>query len=258
MLAAALALRPDRQLILSDTGNFPTDLYMIQGLIRMMGGGLELKLVEPEQVVDAISPDIAVTVLTEVDYRTARRHDMEALTGKAHDAGALTIWDLAHSAGAFPIALAGNNVDFALGCTYKYLNGGPGAPAFLYVRRDLQDQVQSPLSGWWGHDAPFAFDVDYRPASGIARQQCGTQSILAMAALDAALDVWDDVDLGELRRKSELLCKLLIERVEASCAAHGLVPTGPRDHGRPRLACVVPMPGGLRGDAGSYRPWRHR
>ena len=166
LLGAAVRLQPGRHIILSDTGNFPTDLYMMQGLIRLLDRDLELRLVEPEDVEAAITDDVAVVSLTEVDYRTGRRHDMKRLTAKAHEAGALAIWDLAHSAGAFPVDLSGCKVDFAVGCTYKYLNGGPGAPAFLYVRPDLQDHIQSPLSGWWGHEAPFAFDTDYRPASG--------------------------------------------------------------------------------------------
>jgi len=231
LLGAAVALKPQRRVILSDSGNFPTDLYMMQGLIRLLDRDLELRLVAPEEVEAAITADVAVVSLTEVDYRTGRRHDMKRLTAKAHAAGALAIWDLAHSAGAFPVDLAGCKADFAVGCTYKYLNGGPGAPAFLYVRPDLQDLIQSPLSGWWGHDAPFAFDVNYRPAPGITRQQCGTQAILAMAALDSALDVWNDVDLSELRRKSEELCELFIARVEGANAKHGVRLAGPRNMG---------------------------
>ncbi len=229
LLGAAIHLRPDRRVILSDSGNFPTDLYMMQGLIRLLDRDLELRLVDPEHVDAAITEDVAVVSLTEVDYRTGRRHDMKRLTEKAHAAGALMIWDLAHSAGALPVDLAGCKADFAVGCTYKYLNGGPGAPAFLYVRPDLQDHIESPLSGWWGHAAPFAFDTDYRPAQGIVRQQCGTQAILAIAALDSALDVWDDVDLAELRRKSEALCELFIAEVESRNAKHGVTLAGPRD-----------------------------
>ena len=228
LLGAAIALRPSRRVILSDTGNFPTDLYMMQGLIRLLDRDLELRLVEPENVESAITDDVAVVSLTEVDYRTGRRHDMKRLTAKAHEVGALAIWDLAHSAGAFPVDLASCNADFAVGCTYKYLNGGPGSPAFLYVRPDLQNRIESPLSGWWGHAAPFAFDIDYRAAPGILRQQCGTQAILAMAALDAALDVWDDVDLFALRRKSEALCSLFIAEVETRNTKHGVTLAGPR------------------------------
>jgi kynureninase len=229
LLGAAVALRPDRRVLLSDTGNFPTDLYMMQGLIRLLDRGLELRLVDPEDIEAAITDEVAVVSLTEVDYRTGRRHDMKRLTARAHEMDALIIWDLAHSAGAFPVDLGGADADFAVGCTYKYLNGGPGAPAFLYVRPDLQDRIESPLSGWWGHEAPFAFDTDYRAAPGILRQQCGTQAILAMAALDSALDVWDDVDLHALRRKSEALCELLIAEVETRNAKHGVKLAGPRD-----------------------------
>ena len=148
---------------------------------------------------------------------------------RAHHHGALTIWDLAHSAGATQVDLTGCNADFAVGCTYKYLNGGPGAPAFLYVKPDLQDRVQPALSGWWGHAAPFAFDLDYRPAPGIIRNQCGTQPILSMAALDAALDVWDDVDMAALRAKSMALCGSFIELVEKRCGKHGVTVEGPAD-----------------------------
>lgn len=229
LLGAALKLRPGRKTILSDTGNFPTDLYMAQGLIDTLDHGHRLKLVEPEEIAAAIDEDVAVVLVTEVDYRTSRLHDMKALTARAHARGALIIWDLAHSAGALPIDLTASRADFAVGCTYKYLNGGPGAPAFLYVRKDLQNEVNSPLSGWWGHESPFAFDIDYRPASGILRQQCGTQSILAMASLDAALDVWDDVDLKQVREKALALASLFIARVEEDCGKFGVRLSGPRN-----------------------------
>ncbi len=228
LLGAALKLRPGRTTILSDTGNFPTDLYMVQGLVDFLGDGHRLRLAEPEDVVAAIDEDVAVLLLTEIDYRTARRHDMKTVTEKAHAKGALVIWDLAHSAGALPVGLTAANADFAVGCTYKYLNGGPGAPAFLFVRKDLQEEIRSPLSGWWGHASPFAFDLDYRPAAGITRQQCGTQAILAMAALDSALDVWEDVDLAALHRKAMELAQLFIERVESFGSSHGIRLAGPR------------------------------
>lgn len=227
LIAAALQLRPSRRIILSDSGNFPNDLYMAQGLIGLTGGH-ELRIVAPEAVAAAITADVALVMLTEVDYRTGRLHDMVALTRQAHGAGALILWDLAHSAGALPVDLAAAGADFAVGCTYKFLNGGPGAPAFLYVKRALQDTMRPALAGWWGHVAPFAFDPDYRPASGIARMQCGTQSMLAMAALDAALDVWDGIDLVVLRAKSVALGDLLATLVEAGCARHGVTLAGPR------------------------------
>lgn len=229
LLGAAARMNPDRRVILSDSGNFPSDLYVAQGFRDLLDDGYVLKVVEPEQVMDAIDETIAFTMITEVDYRTARLHDMKKVTAKAHAKGALTIWDLAHSAGATPVDLAGANADFALGCTYKYLNGGPGAPAFLYVRPDLQDKVQVALAGWWGHAAPFAFDLDYRPAPGIIRNQCGTQPILSMTALDAALDPWDDVDMGAVRRKSLALCQTFITLIEERCARFGVKVAGPRD-----------------------------
>lgn len=229
LLGAAAKLNPSRRVILSDNGNFPSDLYVAQGFRDLLDDGYQLKVVAPEQVMEAIDETVAFTMITEVDYRSARLHDMKAVTKRAHDKGALTIWDLAHSVGATPVQLAACDADFALGCTYKYLNGGPGAPAFLYVKPELQDMVQPPLSGWWGHAAPFAFDLDYRPAPGIIRNQCGTQPILSLAALDAALDVWDDVDMGVLREKSLALCKTFIDLVEQRLAAHGVMVEGPRD-----------------------------
>lgn len=228
LIAGAARLNPGRRVILSDSGNFPSDLYVAQGFRDLVADGYELRVVAPEQVMDAIDETIAFTMLTEVDYRTARLHDMKAVTAKAHSVGALTIWDLAHSAGAVATDLAGTDADLAVGCTYKYLNGGPGAPAFLYVRPDLQDRVQPALAGWWGHAAPFAFAADYRPAPGIVRNQCGTQPILSLAALDAALDVWDDVDMVAVRRKSEMLCGLFIDLAESRCGRHGVRLAGPR------------------------------
>ena len=229
LLGTAAKLNPSRRVILSDSGNFPSDLYVAQGFRDLLDDGYELKVVAPEEVMGTIDETVAFTMITEVDYRTARLHDMKAVTAKAHAKGALTIWDLAHSAGATAVDLTGAKADFALGCTYKYLNGGPGAPAFLYVRPDLQDKVQPALAGWWGHEAPFAFDLDYRPAPGIIRNQCGTQPILSMAALDAALDVWDDVDMAVVRKKSLALCQTFMDLVEQRCGRHGVTVAGPRD-----------------------------
>ncbi len=226
-LAAALELRPGRSVILSDSGNFPSDLYMAEGLVRTLAAGHELRVVAPEEVEDHITPDIAVLMLTEVDYRTGRRHDMKRLTGKAHAAGALTVWDLAHSAGAFPVDVLGAGADFAVGCTYKYLNGGPGAPAFIYVERSLADQTRPTLSGWLGHAEPFAFDLTYRPGAGIERMRVGTPPILQLAALDAALDVWEGVDLHDLRARSIELTERFIAEVEARCPDLALA--SPRD-----------------------------
>ncbi|PWC33387.1 kynureninase [Azospirillum sp. TSO35-2] len=237
-LAAALALRPGRKVILSDSGNFPTDLYMAEGLIATLGQGHVLRVVEPEAVEAAIGDDLAVLMLTEVDYRTGRLHDMAALTARAHAAGALTVWDLAHSAGALPVDLLGAGADFAVGCTYKYLNGGPGAPAFIYVAPDHADTARPALSGWMGHEAPFAFDRSYRPGEGIERMRVGTPPVIALAALDAALDVWDGVDMADIRRTSIALCDLFIGLVEATC---------------PELELASPRDGTRRGSQVSFR-----
>lgn len=227
-LSAALSLVPGRRVILSDTGNFPTDLYMAEGLVRQLGE-LELRLVAPEDVAGAIDETVAAVMLTEVDYRTGRRHDMAALTAAAHRNGALAIWDLAHSAGAFPVDLAGTSADFAVGCGYKYLNGGPGAPAFVYVRPDHQDRIAPALSGWMGHAAPFEFDTGYRATDGVERMRVGTPPILALSALDAALELWDEIDLADVRARSVALSELFIAEVEARAAGHGLRLASPRD-----------------------------
>ncbi|NNJ68820.1 MAG: kynureninase [Boseongicola sp.] len=216
-LASALELRPERRVILSDSGNFPSDLYMAEGLIKSLDRGHQLKIVAPEDVADHIDDSVACLMLTEVDYRTGRRHDMPALTAKAHDVGALAIWDLAHSAGAFPVDVTGGKADFAVGCTYKYLNSGPGGPAFIYVAPEITEDVRPALSGWLGHEAPFAFDLDYRAGQGIDRMRVGTPAMLQMASLDAALDVWDDVDMDALRARSIELIDLFIAEVEDRC-----------------------------------------
>ncbi|GGC02110.1 kynureninase [Marivita lacus] len=226
-LAAAIKLNPDRRVILSDTGNFPSDLYMAEGLISLLGSEYELRLVAPEDVEAAITDEIAVTLITEVDYRTGRKHDMATLTARAHANGVVTIWDLAHSAGALPVDLAGAKADFAVGCTYKYLNGGPGAPAFIYVSPRHADTALPALSGWLGHDSPFAFDLGYTPGAGIARMRVGTPPIVQMAALDAALDAWDDVDMEDVRTRSIELSDRFIAGVEATCP--DLTLASPRD-----------------------------
>ncbi len=227
-LDAALKLRPDRKIILSDCGNFPTDLYMAQGLVQTIAKGHEIRTPAPDGVADAISEDVAVVILTEVDYSTGRRHNMAEITAKAHAAGALMIWDLAHSAGAFTVKLAECEADFAVGCTYKYLNSGPGGPAFIYVRPDLINDIQPALSGWLGHEAPFAFDLDYRPGMTIQRMRVGTPPILQLAALDAALDVWDGVEMEDVRNKCLALGDLFIAEVEARCP--DLTLQTPREH----------------------------
>ena len=227
-LASCLQMQPGRRTILSDTGNFPSDLYMAQGLCQTLAADYALTTVEPEAVLAAIDDTVAVVMLTEVDYKTGRRHDMAALSARAHAMGALIIWDLAHSAGAFRVDVAAGGADFAVGCSYKYLNSGPGGPAFIYVAPRHADIVQPALSGWLGHEAPFAFDRDYRPGAGIERMRVGTPPILQLAALEAALDVWDAVDLGDLRAASLTLTDRFIAGVEASCPMLELVT--PRAH----------------------------
>jgi len=216
-------MRPDRKVILSDTGNFPTDLYMAEGLIKLIDGDIDLKVVPPEQVGDHLDDTVAVMMLTQVDYRTGRLHDMGSLTRKAHQAGAVALWDLAHSAGALPIDLEGCKAEFAVGCTYKYLNAGPGSPAFIYTRPDLADKAEPALSGWMGHASPFAFDIGYQPSPGIERMRVGTPPVLQMAALDAALDVWEGISMHEVRSKSIELSELFIREVESRCPQLKLV-----------------------------------
>lgn len=236
-LAAVLDLNPDRRVILSDTGNFPTDLYMAEGLIKSLGRGHELRTVAPEDVMASLTDDVAVLMLTQVDYRTGRLHDMAALTKAAQARGIITIWDLAHSAGAIPVDLAGCNADFAVGCTYKYLNGGPGAPAFIYVAPRHINQTQPALSGWLGHAAPFAFDPTYAVGTGIERMRVGTPPVLQMAALDAAMDVWDDVNIDDVRTRALALSEILISEVAAKC---------------PYLRLASPRDGAMRGSQVSF------
>jgi kynureninase len=227
LLSAALKLNPERKIILSDSGNFPTDLYVAQGLIKQLGQGHELKIVAPEEIENAFDEEVAVSLITQVDYRSGRLHDMQKITQKAHEVGALTLWDLCHSAGALPIDLKQCKADFAVGCGYKYLNGGPGAPAFLYVRPDLINDIEHGLCGWMGHSSPFAFDESFTPFEGIERMRVGTAPILGMSSLDAALSVWDKVDMAQLRARSIELSEMFIQRVEASCEL--LVLASPRN-----------------------------
>ena len=216
-LAAALALRPERRVILSDSGNFPTDLYMAQGLVQLKAAGYQLRVVDPDQVLAALDSSVAVVMLTEVDYRSGRKYPMLELTAQVQAGGAVMLWDLAHSVGAFPVDLTAANCEFAAGCTYKYLNGGPGAPAFIYVRPDLIERVEPALAGWLGHAQPFAFEPTYTPASSVERMRVGTPPVLQLSALEAALEIWDDVDLHQLRAASINLSELFINEIKARC-----------------------------------------
>jgi kynureninase len=238
VLSAALHIAkadaPARRFVVSERENFPTDLYIAEALCRERG--LELKLVESDGVAAALNEDCAVLMLTHVNYRTGAMHDMAAVTEKAHAAGALTVWDLAHSAGAVEVDLHAARADFAIGCGYKYLNGGPGAPAFVWVHPRHADRFWQPLAGWWSHEAPFAFTPDYRPAAGIARYLCGTQPILSMTALACGIETLEAAQpfggMAALRRKSLALTDLFVALVEERCAGHGLGLVTPREHAK--------------------------
>jgi len=226
LLAAAVRARPGRRTIVTQQRNFPTDLYVAQGLADMLG--LRLRSVPADDVLSAIDEDTAAVTLTHVDYRSAAFHDMRALNQVAHAAGALTVWDLSHSAGAIQIDLDGTGCDLAVGCGYKYLNGGPGAPAFLFLAEVLQAELHSPIQGWMGHAEAFAFDDDYRPAGDITRFLTGTPSILALAALEAGLDTFAGVDMSNVEAKARALSQLFIDEVEARCGSEVRL-ASPRD-----------------------------
>lgn len=225
VLGAALRMRPGRRVILTEAGNFPTDAYVAAGIAELMGQGHELRLVEAGELASALGPDVAVLMVTEVNYRTGARLEMASLTAAAHAAGALAIWDLCHSAGAFPVDLTAANADFAVGCGYKYLNGGPGAPAFVYAALRHHAGLRQPLTGWLGHAVPFTFAETYRPAEGMARMRVGTPPILSMQALDAALDAFDGVDLAAIKAKADRLFDLFTGEV----AGLGLALATPTD-----------------------------
>ncbi|CAM3705248.1 kynureninase [Deinococcus saxicola] len=231
LLAAALHMAaPERRVILTDADNFPTDLYMAQGLNALLGGRYELRPVPGANLEANLSGEVALTLLTEVDYRTGHRLDLAGLTAKAHGHGILTIWDLAHSAGAFPVDLNGAGADFAVGCGYKFLNGGPGAPSFLFVAERHQDSAQAFLSGWMGHVDPFEMARDFTPAPGARRYVVGTPTVLSLSALDAALDVFADVDMTVLRAKSLSLTDTFMELMEPLMAQYPLTLVTPRNH----------------------------
>jgi len=217
LLAAAARARPDRKTILTQQANFPTDLYVAQGLAGLLG--LQLKTPGADEVCGAIDRDTAVVTLTHVDYRSAAIHDMRAINDAAHAAGALTVWDLSHSAGAIELDLNAAGCDLAVGCGYKYLNGGPGSPAFIYVAERLQDELTNPLQGWMGHAEPFAFVDDYQPAGGILKFLTGTPSILALAALDSGLSTFDGISMTDVEAKSRKLSALFVSEVEERCGS---------------------------------------
>ena len=209
LIAAALALRPDRTVVLSEPGNFPTDLYMVAGLEAQ--GLAKRRLAERGRLVEALDGDVALLMLTHAHYKTGALHDMAALTRAAHDAGALVLWDLSHSTGALPVDLNAVGADFAVGCGYKYLCGGPGAPAFAFVAERHQAALQQPLTGWFGHAAPFAFSDEYEGAPGIERLQCGTPPILGLAALEVGVELISEIGVVRLHGKSQALSEFFLE-----------------------------------------------
>ncbi len=236
VLSAALSIaaqdHPAKKLVVSERSNFPTDLYIAEALCKERG--FSLKLVEADEIADALTSDVAVLMLTHVNYRTGAMHDMPAVTAAAKAAGALMVWDLAHSAGAVPVSLKASQADFAVGCGYKYLNGGPGAPAFVWVHPQHADRFWQPLAGWWGHAAPFAFTPDYRPAPGITRYLCGTQPIVSLSLLGCGLDGFDAAEklggMAALRAKSLALTDLFIQLVQERCQGYGLGVATPLAH----------------------------
>jgi len=232
VLAAALKMRPDRRVIVSEIESFPTDLYMAEGLAELLDQGHVLRLVAADELKQALDGGVAALLLTHVNFRSGAMHDMAALNAAAHAAGALAIWDLAHSAGAVPVDLNAARADFAVGCGYKYLNGGPGAPAFVYAAARHHGQAPQPLYGWLGHAAPFEFASGYRPAAGIRQYVVSSPPILALAALEEGVDLALEADPALLRAKSVALTDAFIALVEARCAGLGLLLSTPRDSAR--------------------------
>ena len=230
LILAAAALRPDRPVLLSEAGNFHTDLHIASGAADLLPD-LRLEVVGREEVEAAIGPETGLLLLTHVHYKSGSRFDMAALTARAKEAGALTIWDLSHSAGAVPLDLNRDGAELAVGCRYKYLNGGPGAPAFLYIAEHLQERLLSPLRGWMGHAAPFAFTDDYVPAPGISRFLAGTPPMLSLIGLESGIESFDGVGMDQVWAKSVALFDLFADLVEQRCAGHGLTCISPRDPG---------------------------
>ena len=226
---AALALNPERSVILAEGHGFPTDLYILEG-IRSLRPDLEIRRVEAEgpTLEELLDDDVAVLLVNQVDYRSGARRDVTAVTAAAHAVGALVVWDLCHSAGVMPVDFTASGADFAVGCSYKYLNGGPGAPAFVAAATKHHGRMRQPLSGWWGHAAPFAFSPDYEGDPGVRRMLCGTQPILSLRAMEAGLEIAEESDLAAVRAKSEALTQLFIDQVETRCAGHGLTLASPR------------------------------
>jgi kynureninase len=234
-LAAALQIQhekhPNKKNIVSERSNFPTDLYIAQGLNEWLDIDYEIILVDkPEQLEWAINKDTAVVMLTQVNYRSGAMLNMQSLNELTHKHGALAVWDLSHSAGAVPVDLNGSHADFAVGCTYKYLNGGPGAPAFIWVAKKHLADFKHPLSGWWGHEKPFAMQPTFEPTASIRRALCGTQPIISLALVECGLTIFKKTDMAAIRKKSLALSDLFIQLIEDNCGSHGLKLITPKDH----------------------------
>ena len=230
-IQASQAATAQRKVIVTERSNFPTDIYVVEGLTRWLDQGYRLHLVDSaEELATAINTDTALVMLTHVNYRSGALLDMEAITALAHNQGALIVWDLAHSAGALPIQLNQAKADFAVGCTYKYLNGGPGSPAFIWVPKRHQAAFHHPLSGWWGHAAPFAMDASFTATPGIRRALCGTQPMVSLAMVEPGLNLFTSTSMDAVRHKSLALTDLFIALVESRCQAHPLQLVTPRAH----------------------------
>ncbi|TMB86320.1 MAG: aminotransferase class V-fold PLP-dependent enzyme [Chloroflexi bacterium] len=232
LLGAVLQAEPRRRVLLTEQQNFPTDLYVADGLTRLLASGHKVRAVPRDALRDALDADVAVLTLTHVDFRTAEVHDMAALTAAAHDAGARVVWDLSHSCGAIPVDVSSAGVDLATGCGYKYLNGGPGAPAYLFVSRRLQEQLGNPIQGWLGHESPFTFVSAYRPAAGIRRWMSGSPPVIGIAALEVAIEMFLEADMRRVGAKASQLTELFIRLADARLTRHGFEVASPRDAAR--------------------------
>lgn len=238
--AVALKMRAGRKVILMEGSNFPTDAYITQGLIDQLAQGHEIRFVEKNEILGAITEDVALVSLTQVHYKMGHLLDMKAITQKAHDVGALVMWDLSHSAGALPVALNGCDVDFAVGCTYKYLNGGPGAPAYLFVAKRHQGKETQPLTGWWSHERPFAFEQDYQPKNNIGQFLSGTQPIVSLAAVEVGVDLLLSADMDAIRQKSLALGDTFIQLIKEHLSEYGFTlatPIEPTERGSQISLC---------------------
>lgn len=245
LVCAALQMRPGRRTLVSEVSNFPSDLYVLQGLARLWPD-VTVKLIGRDGTFDElVGEDTAAVILTQVDFRTGAMHNMKSVTKQVQSVGALMLWDLAHSAGAVPVDLDGCNADMAVGCTYKYLNAGPGAPGFLYLAKRHQQEARTPIAGWFGHKDPFAFDIDYEPADDIRQFLAGTPPIVSYGALEASLDIWERVDMAAVRRKSVALADFFLQLVDELDPAFGFSVASPRDSAVRGSQVSITHPNGL-------------